>query len=275
MDKNKCNSCGKTECACKNKDFTKAVIEIDNPGQITMMRKVVIPASMGDDTTVPPVVGKYHNVLLYYEANSKSYLYSSDGIPTQLVNGITDYEAAVNLPQINGVALLGDQSAVNLGLQDKLTAGANISINENNVISSTDTTYGPATESEIGLVKPGTGLAITSDGTLNAVISDYSTNEVNTGATWIDGSPIYKKTIDTGVLPNNTMKTVQHGVGVSLKRAIKIEGYAYSTNFGINMTIPDNEIKVQVAGVDIEIYTSADLSMFTESYVTLYYTKTQ
>lgn len=105
--------------------------------------------------------------------------------------------------------------------------------------------------------------------------SSYSTSEADTGTTWIDGSPIYKKTIDTGVLPNNASKTVQHGVGTNLKRAIKIEGYAYSPNLGINMSIPDNEIKVQVAGVDIEIYTSADLSMFTESYVTLYYTKTQ
>ena len=66
MDKNKCNSCGEAphKCSCKNKDFTKSVIEIDNPEQITLMRKVVIPVSMGDDTTVPPVVGKYHNVLL-------------------------------------------------------------------------------------------------------------------------------------------------------------------------------------------------------------------
>ena len=103
MDKNKCSSCGGEPkgCPCKNKDFTKAVIEIDNHEKITLMRRVVIPVSMGDDTVVPPVVGKYHNVLLYYEANQKSYLYSSDGIPTQLVNGVTDYEAAINLPQIN------------------------------------------------------------------------------------------------------------------------------------------------------------------------------
>ena len=120
MDKNKCNSCGESthKCSCKNKDFTKAVIQIDNPEQITNIRKVVIPASMGDDTTVPPTIGKYHNVLLYYEANQKSYLYSSDGIPTQLVNGVTDYEAAVNLPQINGVTLLGNKSAADLGLAD-------------------------------------------------------------------------------------------------------------------------------------------------------------
>lgn len=118
MDKNKCSSCGETKCSCKNKDFTKRVIEIDNPEQITLMRRVVVPASMGDDTTVPPVVGKYKNVLLFYEANSKSYLYSSDGIPTQLVNGVTDYEQAVNLPQINGITLLGDKSSADLKLAD-------------------------------------------------------------------------------------------------------------------------------------------------------------
>lgn len=160
-----CESCGDKPKKC-NKDFTKAVVEIDNPEQITLMRKVTIPASMGDDTTVPPVVGKYKNVLLYYEANQKSYLYSSDGIPTQLVNGITDYEAATNLPRINSHTLIGDKTAEQLGLQDKLTAGDNISI-ENNVISATDTTYGPATDTEIGLVKPGDGLEVASDGALS------------------------------------------------------------------------------------------------------------
>lgn len=376
MDKNKCSSCGDTkkECPCKNKDFTKAVIEIDNPEQITLMRKVSIPASMGDDTTVPPTVGKYKNVLLYYEANHKSYLYSSDGIPTLLANGLTDYEEAVNLPQINGVTLLGDKSAADLELPDApmvITVAAgntswsgadtaedvyNFFLNkgkvnfvfngeenysyeiasaayipgeekmmctlavatiatgeptefEGNALFGTMTLYTadkaidvsqielqpklyiadftgldlnynelsgvPATNASIGMVKAGTGLAVTSDGTLNAVISDYSTNEVNTGATWIDGSPIYKKTIDTGALPNNATKTVQHGVGIDLKRAIKIEGYAYAQGVGINMSIPDPELTVQVADTDIEIISSANLSMFTESYVTLYYTKTQ
>lgn len=117
MDKNKCNSCGETKCSCKNKEFTKAVIEIDNPEQITLMRRVVIPVSMGDDTTVPPTVGKYKNVLLFYEANSKSYLYSSDGIPTLLANGITDYEQAVNLPQINGTTLIGNKTLNEIGIK--------------------------------------------------------------------------------------------------------------------------------------------------------------
>lgn len=81
---NECTKCNGNPCGKKSKAFPSAVIEIDNPPVITNIRRVVIPASMGDDTTVPPVVGKYHNVLLYYEASENAYLYSSDGIPTKL-----------------------------------------------------------------------------------------------------------------------------------------------------------------------------------------------
>lgn len=77
------------KCSCKEKDFTKAVIEINNPEQLILFRKVVIPTSMGDETAVPPAVGKYHNVLLVYEVNSHAYLYSSDGIPTLLTSDVS------------------------------------------------------------------------------------------------------------------------------------------------------------------------------------------
>ena len=84
MDKNKCTSCGEApkKCSCKNKDFTKAVVEINNPEMLVLFRKVVIPASIGDEEAFPPAIGKYRNVLLHYEINKHSYLYSSDGIPT-------------------------------------------------------------------------------------------------------------------------------------------------------------------------------------------------
>lgn len=85
-----CPSCGKKP-KCDKDTFTKAVVEINNPEEIVLFRKVVIPASMGDDTTVPAAIGKYRNVLLVYEANNHIYLYSSDGIPTRLSDsGITD-----------------------------------------------------------------------------------------------------------------------------------------------------------------------------------------
>ena len=78
-----CNACGEKPKDTA-KDFTKAVIEINNPETLVLLRKVVIPASMGTEEDVPAAIGKYHNVILHYEANRHTYLYSSDGIPTLL-----------------------------------------------------------------------------------------------------------------------------------------------------------------------------------------------
>lgn len=107
-----------TSCPKEDACTTRAVLETKTPEEMILFRKVVVPASIGTDTDNPPQNGAYKNVLLYYEANGASYLYSSDGIPTKLVNGITNYEDAINLPQINGVTLLGNKSAADLGLAD-------------------------------------------------------------------------------------------------------------------------------------------------------------
>ena len=40
--------------------------------------------------------------------------------------------------------------------------------------------------------------------------NSYSTDEVKTDEKWIDGKPIYRKTIICGALPNNTTKNVAH-----------------------------------------------------------------
>lgn len=104
-----CNSCGKKKKTCDNKEFTKAVVEINNPETNVLIRKVVIPASIGDDNTNPPVVGKYCNVVLFYEANWHVYLYSSDGIPTLISdNGDVDFDRIQNRPWYNGAPMTSD-----------------------------------------------------------------------------------------------------------------------------------------------------------------------
>lgn len=77
---------GCAECGDKpeKKHFTNTVIEINNPEQLVLLRKVVIPASLGDEDDVPPAIGKYRNVILQYETNGHIYIYSSDGIPTSI-----------------------------------------------------------------------------------------------------------------------------------------------------------------------------------------------
>lgn len=79
-----CTACGEHPKENTAKGFPKAVVEINNPETLVLLRKVVIPASMGDETAFPPAIGKYFNVLLHYEASGNNYLYSSDGIPTEI-----------------------------------------------------------------------------------------------------------------------------------------------------------------------------------------------
>lgn len=108
---------------------------------------------------------------------------------------------------------------------------------------------------------------------------DYSTNEVDTGATWIDGAHIYKKTINFGNLPNATAKYVSHGIS-NLNYVIKIEGTAAAPN-STWITLPvvyrsadaAYNVEVSASSTDVVCNTSQDRSMFT-AYITLYYTKT-
>lgn len=69
------------------------VIEIVNECGPVLFHKVIRPASLGDDTVTPPEQLDYKNVLLTYEANNHSYLYSSDGVPTLISMGEVDTDA--------------------------------------------------------------------------------------------------------------------------------------------------------------------------------------
>ena len=90
-----CNTCGEQKPKKDACAFTKATVQINNPKELALFRKVVVPASLGDDTQYPPKVGKYCNVILYYEANDQVYLYSSDGIPTRITVDITELKRQI------------------------------------------------------------------------------------------------------------------------------------------------------------------------------------
>lgn len=120
---------------------------------------------------------------------------------------------------------------------------------------------------------------VTKASAVDGIIIDYSTSEVDTGATWIDGSHIYKKTINFGNLPNATVKNVPHGIS-NLNYVIKIEGTAAAPN-STWITLPvvyrsadaAYNVEVSTSLTDVVCNTSQDRSMFT-AYITLYYTKT-
>jgi len=108
--------------------------------------------------------------------------------------------------------------------------------------------------------------------------TDYSTEEKIIG-TWIDSKPIYQKTISCGALPNNTSKSVAHGIS-NISKVIRVNGYSLRTSDSTLIPIPfvtgtgTTQVGVIITGTNIIFDVSSDRSTFTETYVTLQYTKT-
>lgn len=131
---------------------------------------------------------------------------------------------------------------------------------------------------------PGEGSALSANNYVavyggDPITMDYSTTEINTGAKWIDGSPIYKKTIDFGALPNNTTKYVAHGI-TNFNLITKIEGIAAEQSGANPATFPIPHTSL-TSGASVETYVNTNNVFITtgsdrsdwNGYITLYYTK--
>lgn len=105
---------------------------------------------------------------------------------------------------------------------------------------------------------------------------DYSTTEHVIG-TWIDGSPLYEKTINFGALPNSTTKTIAHLIS-GLNFVVSVDGIAYSGStyqpipYTADSANINYNISLSVLSSDIRIITSQNYSSY-NAYITLRYTK--
>ena len=110
---------------------------------------------------------------------------------------------------------------------------------------------------------------------IDLTASTYSATEARDG-TFIDGSPIYKKTVDIGSLPNNANKDVAHNIS-NLGTVVKIEG-TVTNGQGDHLLLPyahpseNASIGLYVIGNNIRIRTGSDRTAFS-GYATIYYTK--
>lgn len=136
-------------------------------------------------------------------------------------------------------------------------------------------TQGPAAQSNAELEDG----SVTSDKVdWTTMAGPYSTTEQLTPYTWIDGKPIYKKTVSIGALPNSASKSVAHGIA-NLGLVIKAEGIA-SESGGVRVTFPfasvsavGDQIAMRFEATNIVVLTGTNRSGFS-GYVTLWYTKT-
>ena len=115
--------------------------------------------------------------------------------------------------------------------------------------------------------------------TQGAIAHHYSTTEHIIG-TWIDGKPLYEKTVSFGALPNNTSKYVPHGVQnadfINIVNAFAsyANGY-YHTQIPItSLYDAANGASIVIIGDDILIQTRTDMSGYSTCYITIQYTKT-
>ena len=124
------------------------------------------------------------------------------------------------------------------------------------------------------------------DTTINLENSSYSTSEVKTNATWIDGKSIYKKTFVVSIPSSGNVVAFQHGIN-NLGFFVKSEGVAMGSNGTTARFLPDFYINDDnISGVfGCAIYGgslssgSVDITYGSwyrggKVYATLYYTKT-
>lgn len=206
------------------------------------------------------------------------YIKNKPTIPAAQVNSDWDAVSGVaqilnkpTIPTVNNATLTIQQNGTNVA-----TFTANSATNATANITSPVIT--------MTTTDPGEGSALAANNFTavyggDPLVMDYSTSEVNTGTTWIDGSAIYKKTIATGNLPNAAgQMTVAHGIS-NLGRVIKMEGTYVSTDgytFEVNSPAFSDTItpaiRTIVNGANIQINVAQNRSNC-DGYVTLYYTK--
>ena len=109
-------------------------------------------------------------------------------------------------------------------------------------------------------------------------LTTYSLNEIDTGETWIDGKPIYRKVISFGALPNTDVKDVAHNIN-DLDYIINLYGIGERSldkyYFPLNMARDSLSIQIGLYANDtyVSVYAGSDRSN-TSAYIVIEYTKT-
>lgn len=104
-------------------------------------------------------------------------------------------------------------------------------------------------------------------------LGSYSTTEVNTGKTWIDNKPIYRKVINVGSLPNNSSKTVATGIIQTDIRIVSLTGVCFTSDGRYQASLNDVYSRITLVPTNnLSITTTLDFSSYT-GYAILEYTK--
>lgn len=133
------------------------------------------------------------------------------------------------------------------------------------------------------LMQPTMQMLFSGQGTKIPRESIFSTTEKVVGC-WVDGRPVYQKTINFGALPNAAPKSVNHGIS-SLGNIVDAFGVFWNSS-KVTGTIPYNSVNqsgqsgtnstvaMHLNTTQVVLVTFIDLSSYTNCYITVKYTKT-
>ncbi len=117
------------------------------------------------------------------------------------------------------------------------------------------------------------------DSQVGTDLVSYSLDEQWTGKYWIDGRRIYRKVINYGSLPNNSIRDVDHNI-LNLHEVVKLEGRSIEPTTNsyapINVSWSDtrSSIGAYVYGNYIRLTTGMDRTTWTDTKIILSYTCT-
>ena len=115
-----CTKCGENNAKPNDYNFTGRVVEIKNPEQITLLRLVNVPASMGTEEDFPPKTGLYRNVVLTYDLSANIYMYLSDGVPVKLTGDLEEFRRRITKLEEYSVTETEAREAKDADLQDQI-----------------------------------------------------------------------------------------------------------------------------------------------------------
>ena len=105
---------------------------------------------------------------------------------------------------------------------------------------------------------------------------EYSLQETETGKTWL-GKKVFRKVVDCGALPDTTTKSVPHSIN-NLAQFTNIEGVSRTPGNNVTLPLPyfntgTGYVKLYANASNVVLVTATDLTGYSETYVTLEYTK--
>ena len=104
---------------------------------------------------------------------------------------------------------------------------------------------------------------------------NYNTSEHIVGV-WTDGKPVYEKVVNFGAMPNNTTKSVNHGIS-NLDTVVDIKVVSARTDTKVRRFMTGNiggSVDVYMNDTQIGAVTNADRRQLNNTFFILYYTKT-